>query len=89
MNNRPEMIERATRNAREVAEIFSLDSRSRLGKIRTADQGQFSIQNRDRNMPYIKKIRIIVSTVEYYFVDQAICRNGLYRFSRPMVVSGP
>jgi hypothetical protein len=65
---KPEMIEEATRNAREVAEKFAHDSQSRLGKIRTASQGQFSIDNRDSNTPYIKKVRV-VSTVQYYLVD--------------------
>jgi len=65
---KPEMIEAATRNAREVAEKFSQDSESRLGKIRRASQGQFSIEDRDSNTPYIKKIRV-VSTVEYYLSD--------------------
>ena len=65
---KPEMIEEATRKAREVAEKFALDSKSRLGKIKTASQGQFSISDRDKNNPHIKKIRV-VSTVEYYLSD--------------------
>lgn len=62
---KPAMVEEATRNAREVAEKFARDSDSRLGKIRTANQGQFSISDRDSNTPHIKKIRV-VSTVQYY-----------------------
>jgi hypothetical protein len=46
---KPEMIEEATRNAREVAEKFAADSNSKLGKIRQARQGQFSISARDKN----------------------------------------
>ena len=65
---KPEMIEEATRNARQVAEEFAADSQSRLGKIKRASQGQFSIQPRDRYTPHIKKIRV-VSTVEYYLTD--------------------
>ncbi len=65
---KPAMIEEATRNAREVAEKFAHDSGSKLGKIKRASQGQFSIDDRDSNTPYIKKVRI-VSTVEYYLVD--------------------
>ena len=65
---KPEMIEEATRNAREVAEKFAADSNSKLGKIKRAAQGQFSISARDKNSPYIKKIRV-VSTVEYYLSD--------------------
>ena len=65
---KPEMIEEATRKAREVAEKFASDSKSRLGKIRRASQGQFSINDRDKNNPHIKKVRV-VSTVEYYLSD--------------------
>ena len=65
---KPEMIEEATKNARKVAERFAKDSDSKLGKIKHARQGQFSINNRDSNTPYIKKVRV-VSTVEYYLSD--------------------
>ncbi|WP_201353595.1 SIMPL domain-containing protein [Hydrogenimonas urashimensis] len=65
---KPEMIEEATRNARKVAQKFAKDSQSRLGKIKKARQGQFSITNRDKNTPYIKKVRV-VSTIEYYLAD--------------------
>ena len=62
---KPRMIEEATRNARAAAEKFAKDSDSRLGKIRNASQGQFSIDDRDSNTPYIKSIRV-VTTVNYY-----------------------
>lgn len=65
---KPAMIEEATRNAREVAEKFAHDSDSRLGKIKRASQGQFSIEDRDSNTPHIKKVRI-VSTIEYELTD--------------------
>lgn len=65
---KPAMIEEATRNAREVAEKFAMDSSSTLGKIRSASQGQFTIDNRDSNTPHIKRVRV-VSTVEYYLSD--------------------
>ncbi|MCG6942133.1 MAG: SIMPL domain-containing protein [Thiohalocapsa sp.] len=65
---KPGMIEAATRNAREVADKFAADSDSHLGKIRRASQGQFSIEDRDSNTPYIKKVRV-VSTVDYYLSD--------------------
>ncbi len=65
---KPQMIEEATENAREVAEKFAEDSNSHLGKIKQASQGQFSISARDNNNPHIKKIRV-VSTVEYYLSD--------------------
>lgn len=65
---KPEMIEEATQNAREVAEKFAADSDSDLGKIRSASQGQFSISARDNNTPHIKRIRV-VSTIAYYLSD--------------------
>jgi hypothetical protein len=65
---KPEMIEEATKAAREVALKFAADSESKLGKIKRASQGQFSISSRDQNNPHIKNIRV-VSTVEYYLSD--------------------
>ncbi len=65
---KPQMIESATKNAREAALKFAEDSNSKLGKIKTANQGQFSIYDRDDNTPHIKNVRI-VSTVEYYLKD--------------------
>ena len=62
---KPEMIEDATRNAREAAQKFAKDSDSRLGKIKTATQGTFTIENRDSNTPYIKNVRVVTS-VTYY-----------------------
>ena len=65
---KPEMIAEATRNAREAALKFSDDSDSRLGKIKTAVQGQFSISDRDAYTPLIKNIRVVTS-VTYYLKD--------------------
>ncbi|MCH5329932.1 MAG: SIMPL domain-containing protein [Alistipes sp.] len=65
---KPEMIAEATRNAREAALKFSDDSKSRLGKIKTAVQGQFSISDRDAYTPWIKNIRVVTS-VTYYLKD--------------------
>jgi hypothetical protein len=65
---KPQMIEEATRNARTAAIKFAQDSDSKLGKIKNAYQGQFSITDRDENTPYIKKIRV-VTTVNYYLKD--------------------
>jgi hypothetical protein len=59
------MIEEATKNAREVALKFAKDSESELGKIKSANQGTFSIEDRDSNTPYIKKVRV-VTNVTYY-----------------------
>jgi len=65
---KPVMIEEATKNAGAVAEKFARDSNSKLGKIKSASQGEFSIEDRDSNTPYIKQVRV-VSTVEYYLSD--------------------
>jgi hypothetical protein len=65
---KPSMIEEATKNARISAEKFAKDSDSRLGKIRRANQGQFSIEDRDASTPHIKKVRV-VSSVEYSLID--------------------
>ena len=62
---KPQMIEEATKNARAAGEKFAKDSDSKLGKIRNASQGQFSISDRDGNTPYIKSVRV-VTTVTYY-----------------------
>ena len=62
---KPQMIEDATKNAREAAEKFAKDSDSKLGKIKTANQGTFTIEARDSNTPYIKRVRVVTS-VTYY-----------------------
>lgn len=65
---KPAMIEESTFNARAVAEKFAADSKSTLGKIKSATQGQFSIADRDSTTPHVKNVRV-VSTVEYYLSD--------------------
>ncbi len=65
---KPKMIEQATKNARMAAEKFAKDSQSDLGKIKSADQGQISIEDRDANTPFIKKVRVVTSIV-YYLKD--------------------
>ena len=65
---KPQMIEEATKNARQAAEKFAKDSESTLGKIRHANQGQFSISDRDPNTPHIKKVRV-VTTIDYSLED--------------------
>lgn len=61
---KPSMIEEATKNARAVAQKFADDANCRLGSIRHANQGQFSIES-DANCPWIKHIRV-VTTVDYF-----------------------
>lgn len=58
---KPEMIAEATAAAREAADKFANDSGSPLGKIITANQGQFSITDRDQYTPNIKTIRVVTS----------------------------
>lgn len=65
---KPKMIAEATKNAREAANKFAEDSESELGKIKSASQGQFTIEDRDQYTPYIKNIRV-VSTIVYYLDD--------------------
>lgn len=65
---KPEMMSEAIKNAQKTAEQFAEASESNLGKIQTAGQGQFEIENRDENTPYIKKIRV-VTTVTYSLDD--------------------
>ena len=65
---KPSMIEEATTNARQVAEKFARDSNSKVGPIRVARQGQFSISDRDQNTPEVKIIRV-VSTIDYQLIN--------------------
>ncbi|MGD8628336.1 MAG: SIMPL domain-containing protein [bacterium] len=65
---KPDMIEEATKDARRAATKFAEDSQSKVGKIRHASQGYFSINDRDRNSPEFKKIRVVTS-IQYYLVD--------------------
>lgn len=65
---KPKMMEEAIANAEKTAQQFATNSHSTLNKIVSADQGQFSIDNRDNNTPYIKKVRV-VTTVTYSLKD--------------------
>ena len=62
---KPSMIAESLENARNAADEFAKNSRSKIGKMRTASQGYFEVENLDENTPQIKKIRV-VTTVEYY-----------------------
>lgn len=64
---KPEMIAEATKNAREAAQKFAQDSGSKVGKMKTASQGQFSIEEYG-STPYLKKVRV-VTTIVYYIED--------------------
>ena len=64
---KPEMIAEATANARAAADKFAKDSGSKVGKIKTAMQGTFSIEDRDECTPYMKNIRVV--TYLTYYLD--------------------
>ena len=65
---KPAMMTEAINNAQQTAEQFAKNSQSKLNKIVSADQGQFSIDNRDDNTPWIKRVRV-VTTVTYSLKD--------------------
>lgn len=65
---KPKMMEEAISNAEKTAQQFAKNSHSKLNKIVSADQGQFSIEDRDQNTPWIKKVRV-VTTVTYSLKD--------------------
>ena len=58
------MIAEATQNARLAAEQFARDSGSKVGKIKRATQGLFSIDNLAVGLEEKKNVRV-VTTVEY------------------------
>jgi hypothetical protein len=71
---KPEMITKATQNARIAAGRFAADSGSKVGIIRQARQGLFTITSADdtsegpgisSNGSILKKVRV-VTTIEYY-----------------------
>ena len=68
---KPLMLKEATQNARQAADEFALNSQSKVGKIKSANQGVFSILPREEipdqseREQMNKKVRV-VSTVEYY-----------------------
>jgi hypothetical protein len=76
---KPELIAESTKNARTAGEQFAKDSQSKLGKIKTASQGQITIAGRyyydDEESgssapqePYLEKARV-VSTIAFFLED--------------------
>lgn len=65
---KPEMIAEATKNARSAAEQFAHDSNSKVGKIKNATQGLFSIEDAAPGLEYRKNVRV-VTTVVYELAD--------------------
>ncbi|MBR6844016.1 MAG: SIMPL domain-containing protein [Bacteroidales bacterium] len=62
---KPSMIAESLENAREAADEFAKNSHSKIGKMRTASQGYFEVEDLDENTLQVKKVRV-VTTVEYY-----------------------
>lgn len=70
---KPQLIAESTKNARIAGEQFANDSQAKLGKIKTASQGQITIagQYYDEESgdvpkePYIQKVRV-VSTIVFF-----------------------
>ena len=70
---KPAMIAEATRSAREAADQFAADSGTKVGGIRTATQGFFTITGRDGdpgpgNDTPSQKVRV-VTTIEFTLED--------------------
>lgn len=65
---KPSMISEATHNARIAAQQFAKDSGSRIGLIKSANQGYFSIDNIEGKPAYCKNVRVVTS-VEFYLND--------------------
>jgi len=64
-NIKPAMLVEAIKNAREAANTFALNANAKLGKIRHASQGLFTINdhnsNFDSGVSIMKKIRVVTS----------------------------
>jgi uncharacterized protein len=58
------MIREASKNARIAAEQFSRDSQTGLGKLRSASQGWFQVEDGDAATPERKLVRVVVD-VDY------------------------
>ncbi len=76
---KPALIAESTKNARLAGEQFANDSQSKLGKIKTASQGQISIAGRSYydeedltstapKEPYLQKARV-VSSIVFFLED--------------------
>ncbi len=61
---KPEMVEEATKDARNVAQKFAEDAGCELGSIINATQGQFTVEE-EYYRPQYKQIRV-VTTISYY-----------------------
>ena len=61
---KPKMMDDAIESAKKTAVQFAEKGGMKLNKIETADQGVFSIDDRDENSPHIKQLRV-VTTITY------------------------
>ncbi len=69
---KPEMLKEATQNARIAAEEFATNAGVRVGKIRTARQGGFTVVDvgeRYGDKKRLSKLVRVVTTVEFYLTD--------------------
>ena len=74
---KPKLIAESTRNARITGEQFAKDSKSKLGKIKTASQGQIAMSGDYSSgdgyipfteKPYIYNVRV-VSSIVFFLED--------------------
>lgn len=69
---KPEMLEVATKNARIAANEFAKNAGVKVGTIRNASQGNFSITDSNSDYDYgrspDKKVRVVTS-IEFYLIE--------------------
>ncbi len=65
---KPKLITESMQSAKKAGEQFAKDAESKLGKMKTAWQGQIDIEDFDETTPHMKVCRV-VSTITYYLED--------------------
>jgi len=69
---KPQMLEDATKNARIAANEFAKNANVKVGNIRSAKQGNFTILDEGENYGATSKIKKqvrVVTTIEFYLTD--------------------